>query len=134
MKTFRMIGTALVTAVIAFAFSACEKDGKEDYKDYPQLIVGKWFNFSPDASVFLNLSADGIYNMMTDGDKNIIFQHKIEITPKDIEEIPFLKQLKGAIQYWENKVKTVMSVDFSWRRSMNNYVKVYKEIQEDNRC
>ena len=29
---------------------------------------------------------------------------------------------------WENKVKTVMSVDFSWRRSMNNYVKVYKEI------
>ena len=36
----------------------------DPYKDYPQLIVGKWFNFSPDASVFLNLSADGIYNMI----------------------------------------------------------------------
>ena len=54
---------------------------------------------------------DGIYNLMTDGDKNIIFQHKIEITPKDIEEIPFLKQLKGAIQYWENKVKTLSGRD-----------------------
>lgn len=54
---------------------------------------------------------DGIYNMMTEGDKHIIFQHKVEITPKDIEEIPFLKQLKGAIQYWENKVKTLSGRD-----------------------
>ena len=59
MKTFRMFGMALVAAVIAFAFSACEKDGKDAYKDYPQLIVGKWFNFTPEASVFLNFNADG---------------------------------------------------------------------------
>ena len=64
MKTFRMIGMALVAAVIAFAFSACEKDGKDAYKDYPQLIVGKWFNFTPEASVFVNFSADGIYNVI----------------------------------------------------------------------
>ena len=61
MKTFRMFGAALVAAVIAFAFSACEKDGKDDYKDYPQLIVGKWFNFTPTASVFMNFGADGKY-------------------------------------------------------------------------
>ena len=59
MKTFRMFGMALVAAVIAFAFSACEKDGKDAYKDYPQLIVGKWFNFTPEASMFLNYQADG---------------------------------------------------------------------------
>ena len=59
MKTFRMFGAALVAAVIAFAFSACEKDGKDAYKDYPQLIVGKWFNFTPEASMFLNYQADG---------------------------------------------------------------------------
>ena len=59
MKTFRMFGAALVAAVIAFAFSACEKDNKDEYKDYPQLIVGKWFNFTPEASVFLNFNADG---------------------------------------------------------------------------
>ena len=59
MKTFRMIGVALVAVVIAFAFSACEKDGKEDYKDYPQLIVGKWFNFTPDASIYMEFKTDG---------------------------------------------------------------------------
>ena len=62
MKTFRMIGMALVAAVLAFAFSACEKDGKDDYKDYPQLIVGKWFNFTPTASVFGDFGADGKYS------------------------------------------------------------------------
>ena len=64
MKTFRMFGAALVVAVIAFAFSACEKDGKEDYKDYPQLIVGKWFHFTPEASMFMNYQADNTYNMV----------------------------------------------------------------------
>ena len=64
MKTFRMFGAALVAAVIAFAFSACEKDGKDAYKDYPQLIVGKWFNFTPEASMFLNYQADGTKNVV----------------------------------------------------------------------
>ena len=58
MKTFRMFGMALVAAVIAFAFSACEKDGKDAYKDYPQLVVGKWFNFTPTESVFMNFNDD----------------------------------------------------------------------------
>ena len=61
MKIFRMFGAALVAAVIAFAMSSCEKDGKEDYKDYPQLIVGKWFNFTPEASGFIDFQADGTY-------------------------------------------------------------------------
>ncbi len=64
MKTFRMIGAAVVAAVFAFAFSACEKDGKDDYKDYPQLVVGKWFNFTPEASMFLNYQADNTYNIV----------------------------------------------------------------------
>jgi len=29
---------------------------------------------------------------------------------------------------WEKKVKIVMNKDFSWKRSVNNYVDVYKEI------
>ena len=64
MKTLRMIGAAVVAAVFAFAMSSCEKDNKDEYKDYPQLIVGKWFNFTPEASIFLNLSEDGIFNMI----------------------------------------------------------------------
>ena len=48
---------------------------------------------------------DGIYNLITEN-KDIIFQPKITITKKDIEEIPMLKQLKEAIKIWEDKQKT----------------------------
>ncbi|MBR2073276.1 MAG: hypothetical protein IJ976_06415, partial [Alistipes sp.] len=65
MKTFRMIGMALVAVVLGFAMSSCEKDDNVDpYKDYPQLIVGKWFNFTPEASMFLNYQADGTKNVV----------------------------------------------------------------------
>ena len=66
MKTFRMIGMALVAVMLSFTMSSCDNDDDEvnPYKDYPQLIVGKWFNFTPEASMFVNLSADGIYNMI----------------------------------------------------------------------
>lgn len=48
---------------------------------------------------------DGIYNLITN-DKNTIFQHKVTITKKDLEEIPLLQQLREAIQIWEAKLKT----------------------------
>ena len=68
MKTFRMIGMALVAVMLGFAMSSCDNDNVENedvvdpYKDYPQLIVGKWFNFTPDASGYINFQADGTYN------------------------------------------------------------------------
>ena len=65
MKTFRMIGMALVAVVLGFAMSSCENDDDVDpYKDYAELIVGKWFNFTPEASMFLNYQADNTYNMV----------------------------------------------------------------------
>ena len=48
---------------------------------------------------------DGIYSMITE-DKNIIFAPKVSITKKDIEEVPGLAQLREAIAFWENKLKT----------------------------
>ena len=57
MKTFRMFGAALVAAVFAFAMSSCEKDG--EYEDYQQLIVGKWYSFSPEGSMFHNFDSEG---------------------------------------------------------------------------
>ena len=53
---------------------------------------------------------DGIYNLVTE-DKNQIFQHKVEITEQDLEEIPFLKQVREAIQMWEKKLKTATGRD-----------------------
>ena len=53
---------------------------------------------------------DGIYSIMTE-DKNQIFQPKVSITQKDIDEIQPLKQLREAIQYWEEKMKTAEGRD-----------------------
>ena len=62
MKTFRMIGMALVAVVLGFAMSSCDNEENEavvdPYKDYPQLVVGKWFNFTPTESVFMNFNDD----------------------------------------------------------------------------
>ena len=40
---------------------------------------------------------DGVYNLIKN-DKNIIFQPKVSITKKDLEEIPPLRQLRDAIE------------------------------------
>ena len=48
---------------------------------------------------------DGIYGMISN-DKNQIFQPKVMITKKDVEEIPGLAQLREAIKMWEQKLKT----------------------------
>ena len=53
---------------------------------------------------------DGIYNLMTEN-KNMIFQPKVTITKKDVEEIPCLKQLREAINYWEDKMKATEGRD-----------------------
>jgi hypothetical protein len=47
--------------MLSFTMSSCDNDDDEvnPYKDYPQLIVGKWFNFNPEASVFINYDANG---------------------------------------------------------------------------
>ena len=65
---------------MAMAFTltmnSCENGNNKEnrptdpYKDYPQLIVGKWFNFSPDASVYTELKADGTLNQVGYGAKN----------------------------------------------------------------
>ena len=53
---------------------------------------------------------DGIYNLIAE-DKNQIFQPKVTITKKDLEEIPMLKQLREAINLWEAKLKTTEGKD-----------------------
>ena len=53
---------------------------------------------------------DGIYNLITE-DKNIIFQHKVQITPEDLEEIPYLRQIKEAIEELEALSKTLTGRD-----------------------
>lgn len=49
---------------------------------------------------------DGVYNLITEN-KNTIFQPKVTITKKDLEEIPELRQLREAIELWEKRSKVV---------------------------
>ena len=48
---------------------------------------------------------DGVYNLISNN-KNVIFQPKVKITQEDLDEIPELKQLKEAIEIWEQKMKS----------------------------
>ena len=54
--------TFLAIIAMAFAFTSCDQNKPDNYADYLQLIVGKWFNFTPEASMFLNYQADNTYN------------------------------------------------------------------------
>ena len=54
---------------------------------------------------------DGIYNLMSDENKNAIFKPKISITKKDIEEIADLQQALEAIAYWEKRLETATGRD-----------------------
>lgn len=53
---------------------------------------------------------DGIYNLVNE-DKQTIFQPKVSITKKDLEEIPELRQLREAIEVWETKLKSAEGRD-----------------------
>ena len=48
---------------------------------------------------------DGIYNLIAENGKNTILQPKVTITKKDLEEIPFLQQLRESIERWEEMLK-----------------------------
>lgn len=64
MKTIKHFALALVAVACGLGFTSCNQNNPDDYSDYPQLIVGKWFNFTPEASMFLNYQADNTYNMV----------------------------------------------------------------------
>ena len=51
----------LAIIAMAFAFVGCDQNKPDNYADYPQLIVGKWFNFTPEASGYIDFQADGTY-------------------------------------------------------------------------
>ena len=66
-----MLGMALVAVMFGFAMSSCNGDDDDyqityenPYKDYAQLIVGKWFNFTPEASVFTIYRADNTFEQV----------------------------------------------------------------------
>lgn len=71
--------------------------------NHAKVIKNREVSFEGLASKFEN-GEDGIYNMIAN-DKNIIFMPKVQITEKDIEEIPGLKELREGIKSVEEQAK-----------------------------
>ena len=53
--------TFLAIIAMAFAFVGCDQNKPDDYANYPQLIVGKWFNFTPEVSMLVEYKTDGTF-------------------------------------------------------------------------
>lgn len=53
---------------------------------------------------------DGIYSLMNDG-RSVLFTPKIGITKEDLNEIPYLPQLKDAIDSWDAALKRTSGKD-----------------------
>ena len=53
---------------------------------------------------------DAIYNLIRQ-DKNVILSPAMSITPEDIENVPFLKQVREAINCWERRLQNLSGRD-----------------------
>ena len=61
MKTIKHFALALVAVACGLGFTSCNQNNPDDYSDYPQLIVGKWFNFSPNESMYSVYQSDNTF-------------------------------------------------------------------------
>lgn len=87
-----------------------EKKEKKILTDNRLMTVNKReTSFEGLVSQFEN-GEDGIYNLINE-DKQTIFQPKVKITKQDVETIPGLKELREAINLWEEKLKTATGRD-----------------------
>ena len=87
-----------------------EKKEKKILTDNRMMTVNKRETSFEGLVSQLENGEDGIYNLIRES-KSQIFQPKVSITKKDLEEIPFLKQLREAIELWEAKLKVAQGKD-----------------------
>ena len=64
MKTIKHFALALVAVACGLSFTSCNQNNPDDYSNYPQLIVGKWFNFTPESSMYMEYKTDGTYHIV----------------------------------------------------------------------
>ena len=102
----------ILATYIVLAMDAKEK--KEKLIQTPNHLKGTVYvhetSFQGLASSF-EQGEDGLYNLITDFDKNIILTPKDPITQKDIEEIPELKEITEGINKLEEKLKKTRGKD-----------------------
>ena len=95
---------------LIFAMEKEEKKNKKILTENRMTTVNKRETSFEGLVAQLENGEDGIYNLITNN-KQIIFQPKVTITKKDLEEIPPLRDLRQAIESWEAKLKVAEGKD-----------------------
>ena len=80
-----------------FAMTKEEKKNKKINTSNRMVTINKRETSFQGLSTKFENGEDGIYNIIIENDKNIIFTPKIQITEQDINNIPFLRELREAI-------------------------------------
>ena len=109
--------TFLAIIAMAFAFVGCEQNKPDNYADYPQLIVGKWFNFAPDVSVFLNYKADGTYH----------------VVGYDKQSALGFVESAGTYHLDGNKLTTTLTISNGTKNELTRIIEVTKDKFIDNK-
>ena len=100
----------VLTDYLVLCMEKQEKKEKEILTDNRLATVNKRETSYEGLVSQLENGEDGIYNLINES-KQTIFQPKITITKKDLEEIPPLQQVREAIELWEAKLKTAQGRD-----------------------
>ena len=88
----------ILSNYMIFAMDKEEKKKKEIITDNRLVTINKReTSYQNLVSKFEN-GEDGLYNITIDNDKNVLLTPKVSISPKDIAEIPALKDLTEAIE------------------------------------
>ena len=91
---------------LVFCMEKQEKKNKKILTDNRMMTVNKRETSFEGLVSQLENGEDGIYNLLDENNKQIIFQPKVTITKKDVDEIPYLKSIRDAIANWEKIAKT----------------------------
>ena len=95
----------MLSDYIIFAMDTNEKKKKEIITDNRLITINKReTSYQGLVSKFEN-GEDGLYNITIEEDKNVLLTPKVSISPKDVAEIPALKDLKDAIEVVKGQEK-----------------------------
>lgn len=98
----------ILSNYIISAMTPEEKKEKKILTDNRMITVNKReTSYQALVSKFEN-GEDGLYNYTIENDKNVLLTHKKEITEKDLNEIPALRDLKESIAAVEKMEKAAM--------------------------
>ena len=90
---------------------------KEEKKEKKILTENRKATINKRETSFENLVSqfengeDGVYDLIVENNKHVIFKPKISITKQDLEDIPELRQVREAIELWEELLKTASGRD-----------------------